>query len=279
MHSTCGCTYTHVNDIAPIETCTLFHPPLRLPMSYKLLTIDSSMKMTSSMNVMMELKSSRQTLQEIDKYTKRVIVFLFVETSITSFVTFSLHFLHEDKNGWKTILLTVILAFSIVLEIVTISLLTILKLTRRFPTNLLLTMLHSLCISALFGIPFADIGILWHLAVWGVALVLYIATTAVGAVIRNDIFHYWVLWLIYYIVTIAVTITIALLVYFEKIAIALEFGQITLGEPQFRLFDADYCLASIFSHSMLILFLVTCNIAFTVTKSQQNQTHHVYDIF
>ncbi|CAH8532976.1 unnamed protein product [Heterobilharzia americana] len=255
------------------------------------------MKMTSSMNVMMELKSSRRTLQEIDKYTKRVIVFLVGETGITAIVTPSLYLLHEKKREWKTILLTVILGFSIVLEIVTISLLTILKLTRRFPTNLLLTMLHSLCISALFGIPFADISILWHLAVWGVALLLYIATTAVGAVIRNDIFHYWVLWLIYYIVTIAVTITIALLVYLKYkmnkyelliigvaatvalIPIALEFGQITLGEPQFRLFDADYCLASIFSHSMLILFLVTCNIAFTVTKSQQNQTHHVYDIF
>ncbi|CAH8510667.1 unnamed protein product [Heterobilharzia americana] len=214
MHSTCGCTCTHVNDIAPIEICTLFHQSLRLPMSYKLLTIDSSMKMTSSMNVMMELKSSRRTLQEIDKYTKRVIVFLVGETGITAIVTPSLYLLHEKKREWRTILLTVILGFSIVLEIVTISLLTILKLTRRFPTNLLLTMLHSLCISALFGIPFVYLDIYWELGVLGTALLLYIATTAVGAVIRNDIFHYWVLWLIYYIVTIAVAITFSLLDYF-----------------------------------------------------------------
>ncbi|CAH8532934.1 unnamed protein product [Heterobilharzia americana] len=65
--------------------------------------------------------------------------------------------------------------------------------------------------------------------------------------------------------------------------IAVGFGQITLGEPKFRSFDTDYCLASIFSHGMLIALLMTSRIGFTITKigksGPPNKTNHVYDIF
>ncbi|CAH8510652.1 unnamed protein product [Heterobilharzia americana] len=260
---------------------------------------NSSMKMTSSMNVMMELKSSRQTLQEIDKYTKRVIVFVAAETGITAILALSLYFL-PDECRTCAVIMTAYVIFMI-LDLVTIAVISTLKLTEKFPSNLLLTMLHSLFPSVMIGIPFICLDIIWEFAVWAVALMLYITSTALGTILRKDIFHYMVFWIVYYVVTFAVAITFGLLVHFKiiecqceiviigaaviaaLIPIAIGFGQITLGEPKFRSFGTDYCLASIFSHGMLIALLMTSRIGFTITKignsGLHNQTHHVYDIF
>ncbi|CAH8532948.1 unnamed protein product [Heterobilharzia americana] len=72
----------------------------------------------------------------------------------------------------------------------------------------------------MIGIPFICLDIIWEFAVWAVALMLYITSTALGTILRKDIFHYMVFWIVYYIVTFAVAITFGLLVHFKIIKVS-----------------------------------------------------------
>nr|CAH8846016.1 unnamed protein product [Trichobilharzia regenti] len=230
---------------------------------------------------------NRET-EMLDKYPRRVIVFLVVMCFITLGITPALAFL-PTKDLYVSILISVLYIVLAILEIALIFLLMKFeRIRRRFPANFFLTMLHAACLSVLTEAMMIGKDYRWVLGVMALAVVLYIMCISIGASVRSELRVGSLGMLIGYIAfslavgaaTIAVfysgdhatwsLLILAVGTTILVIPVALFFGQITLGQIQFREFGRDYCFASIAAHAVLLIFLITLSIGLKCpTKTRQ----------
>nr|CAH8845998.1 unnamed protein product [Trichobilharzia regenti] len=212
----------------------------------------------------------------LDKFQKRVLVFLGVICGITLAITPALTFIPKMQYQVVIAVLYIIIA---ILELAVLCLLFLSdSIRRRFPVNLLLTMLHSACMTVLTEIGFAGKDWKWVLLVMAIAVVLYITCISIGAMLNSELEVDSLGMLIVFVVSLAAVATATLLVYFVGsyreytpmvlaggmtvllIPFALYVGQITLGPRGFREYDPDYCATSIVLHAMLVIFLIILGI-------------------
>nr|CAH8845996.1 unnamed protein product [Trichobilharzia regenti] len=223
----------------------------------------------------------------LDKFQKRVLVFLGVICGITLAITPALTFIPKMQYQVVIAVLYIIIA---ILELAVLCLLFLSdSIRRRFPVNLLLTMLHSACMTVLTEIGFAGKDWKWVLLVMAIAVVLYITCISIGAMLNSELEVDSLGMLIVFVVSLAAVATATLLVYFvgsyreytpmvlaggmtvlliplifsnifHVYQFALYVGQITLGPRGFREYDPDYCATSIVLHAMLVIFLIILGI-------------------
>ncbi|CAH8846037.1 unnamed protein product [Trichobilharzia szidati] len=133
-----------------------------------------------------------------DRYPQRVLVFLAAICPITLAITSALPFIPKTN---RPILIAITILY-VVLWIVEVAVSYFLfasdEIRKRFPVNLLLTMLHST----------------WTRMILAGGMTIVI------------------------------------------IPVALYVGQSTLGPPEFREYDTDYCSAAVVIHATLVIFLV-----------------------
>nr|CAH8846006.1 unnamed protein product [Trichobilharzia regenti] len=122
----------------------------------------------------------------LDKYPRRVIVFLVVMCFITLGITPDFAFIPIDKQFDIVIAVTYI-----VLAILEIALIFLLmkfeRIRRRFPANFFLTMLHAACLSVLTEAMMIGKDYRWVLGVMALAVVLYIMCISIGASVRSEL--------------------------------------------------------------------------------------------
>nr|CAH8845984.1 unnamed protein product [Trichobilharzia regenti] len=196
----------------------------------------------------------------LDKFQKRVLVFLLVMGFITLVITLAMTFISRTEYLIVTAVSYVVLA---VVDIVVVYVLVVSDgIRKRFPLNLMLTMLHSACLTVLSEVAFIGREIVWVLFVLVLALVLYITCVSMGAKLRRELHVGTIRMLIGYIV-FSVAIAVATVVVFTLTKyFALYVGQITIGQLEFRVFDPDYCTAAMNLHATFIIFLIALGIGF-----------------
>nr|CAH8845986.1 unnamed protein product [Trichobilharzia regenti] len=214
----------------------------------------------------------------LDKFQKRVLVFLLVMGFITLVITLAMTFISRTEYLIVTAVSYVVLA---VVDIVVVYVLVVSDgIRKRFPLNLMLTMLHSACLTVLSEVAFIGREIVWVLFVLVLALVLYITCVSMGAKLRRELHVGTIRMLIGYIVfsvaiAVATVVVFTLTKYYEEspkilaagitvlvIPFALYVGQITIGQLEFRVFDPDYCTAAMNLHATFIIFLIALGIGF-----------------
>nr|CAH8845990.1 unnamed protein product [Trichobilharzia regenti] len=147
----------------------------------------------------------------LDKFQKRVLVFLLVMGFITLVITLAMTFISRTEYLIVTAVSYVVLA---VVDIVVVYVLVVSDgIRKRFPLNLMLTMLHSACLTVLSEVAFIGREIVWVLFVLVLALVLYITCVSMGAKLRRELHVGTIRMLIGYIV-FSVAIAVATVVVF-----------------------------------------------------------------
>nr|CAH8845988.1 unnamed protein product [Trichobilharzia regenti] len=224
----------------------------------------------------------------LDKFQKRVLVFLLVMGFITLVITLAMTFISRTEYLIVTAVSYVVLCVchttnltKAVVDIVVVYVLVVSDgIRKRFPLNLMLTMLHSACLTVLSEVAFIGREIVWVLFVLVLALVLYITCVSMGAKLRRELHVGTIRMLIGYIVfsvaiAVATVVVFTLTKYYEEspkilaagitvlvIPFALYVGQITIGQLEFRVFDPDYCTAAMNLHATFIIFLIALGIGF-----------------
>ncbi|CAH8846007.1 unnamed protein product [Trichobilharzia szidati] len=197
---------------------------------------------------------------ELDKFSKRVLVFLLAVCSITLVVTLCMTFISMTEYLMVTALSYVVLA---VVDVAVVYVLVVsARIRKQFPLNLLLTMLHSACLTVLAEVAFIGRKIIWVLFVLALAVAIYTTCITMGARLKRELHVGTVRMLIGYIIFSVVIAAVTLAVYSSTQYFALYIGQITIGQLEFRAFDPDYCTAAMILHATFIIFLIALGIGF-----------------
>ncbi|CAH8846019.1 unnamed protein product [Trichobilharzia szidati] len=209
-----------------------------------------------------------------DRYPQRVLVFLAAICPITLAITSALPFIPKTN---RPILIAITILY-VVLWIVEVAVSYFLfasdEIRKRFPVNLLLTMLHSACITVIAEPSYFAKDYRWVLGAMAIAVVLFIICISIGAASKSKLNVDNPAMVIGYIVFSVIIGIVTLAVYFTTknstwtrmilaggmtiviIPVALYVGQSTLGPPEFREYDTDYCSAAVVIHATLVIFLV-----------------------
>ncbi|CAH8846017.1 unnamed protein product [Trichobilharzia szidati] len=191
-----------------------------------------------------------------DRYPQRVLVFLAAICPITLAITSALPFIPKTN---RPILIAITILY-VVLWIVEVAVSYFLfasdEIRKRFPVNLLLTMLHSACITVIAEPSYFAKDYRWVLGAMAIAVVLFIICISIGAASKSKLNVDNPAMVIGYIVFSVIIGIVTLAVYFTTKNVALYVGQSTLGPPEFREYDTDYCSAAVVIHATLVIFLV-----------------------
>ncbi|CAH8858746.1 unnamed protein product [Trichobilharzia szidati] len=201
------------------------------------------------------------TIQKImDKYTKRVLLFVILMSIITTPIPLAMTQIGPVE------------------AIVLILFFTLDTTGTKFPLDFFFLMLHTILASVLTGIPFIGKTLIWGLIVTGSAVVLYILLITIGATLPIDLYRGYTAFLIFHFTVLVLTFAVSIGVHYgtglDKLALAIVSigltaqgipivvicGQAALGRPQFRTLDGYYYKAAFCVHMMLILLLSAINI-------------------
>ncbi|CAH8846015.1 unnamed protein product [Trichobilharzia szidati] len=214
----------------------------------------------------------------LDEFQKKVLGCLAAICAITLAITPALAFI---PKGHRPIRIAATIIF-VVLWIVEMAVIFLLfasdSIRKRFPVNLLLTMLHSACVTVITEVPLAGRDYRWVLGAMAIAVVLFIICISIGATLKSQLNLGTPAMVIGYIVFSVIIGIVTLAVYFGTryymqslmitaggmtilvIPMALYAGQSTIGSKEFREYGEDYCSAAMVLHAALVIFLVTLSL-------------------